>query len=94
MPQVKKTSSQKCYQCGSDLILVKKITEKIEGSHFPQTTTIYRCSNKVCQDEKDKQEEKRLKLKEEKQAQDEIRAKEKLTQKKGKKVNKKTNIRI
>jgi len=90
---VKKSSSQKCYQCGSDLILVKKVTEKIEGSHFPQTTTIYRCSNKSCQDEKDKQEEKRLKLKEEKQVQDEKRAKEKLSQKKSIKV-KKTNIRI
>jgi len=62
-----KTTS-KCYQCGSALILVKRVTEKTEGSHFPQTITIYRCSNSVCQEEKDKQEEKRLKLKEEKEA--------------------------
>jgi hypothetical protein len=39
----------------------------MEGSHFPQTITIYRCSNVACQEEKDRQEEKRIKLKEEKE---------------------------
>jgi len=58
-----KTNAPKCYQCGSSLILVKRVTEKTEGSHFPQTITIYRCSNVACQEEKDKQEEKRLKTK-------------------------------
>lgn len=28
----------------------------IPGSLFPQTSTLYRCSNKSCQEEKDKQE--------------------------------------
>ena len=68
-----KTNAPKCYQCGSGLILVKRVTEKTEGSHFPQTITIYRCSNLACQEEKDKQEEKRLKLKEEKEAEKEKR---------------------
>jgi len=54
---------------------VKKVTEKIDGSRFPQTLTIYRCSNKECQDEKDRQEEKRIKLKEEKEAEKDKRMK-------------------
>ncbi|OGH06128.1 MAG: hypothetical protein A2W22_04450 [Candidatus Levybacteria bacterium RBG_16_35_11] len=70
-----KTNSPKCYQCGSELILVKRVTEKTEGSHFPQTLTIYRCSNISCQEEKDRQEEKRIKLKEEKEAEKERRVK-------------------
>ncbi len=62
-----KANAPKCYQCGSELVLIKRTTQKIEGSHFPQTVTIFRCSNKVCQEEKDQEEEKRLRLKEEKE---------------------------
>lgn len=46
-------------QCGSVLILVSKITEQVEGSLFPQTTSIYRCSNDECQEKKDKETAKR-----------------------------------
>ena len=31
------------------------MTEHIEGSQFPQTSSTFRCSNKECQDEKDRQ---------------------------------------
>ena len=71
-----------CSQCGSPLILVNKITEKIEGSRFPQTTFNYKCSNKVCQDERDKQTAKRIKLQEEKGVADQKRAEKKLEDKK------------
>lgn len=75
--QTVKANSAKCYQCGSGLILIKRVTEKTEGSHFPQTLSIYRCSNITCQEEKDKQEEKRLKLQKEKEAEQERRIKAK-----------------
>lgn len=71
-----------CSQCGSPLILVSQVTEKVEGSRFPQTTTEYRCSNQECQDEKDKQTSKRMKLQETKVLAEEKRAEEKLRQKK------------
>lgn len=51
--------SRTCFQCGSELVLVSTVTEKLEGSLFPQTTSIYRCSNQSCQEEKDKETEKR-----------------------------------
>jgi hypothetical protein len=73
-----KTNASKCYQCGSELILVKRTTEKTEGSHFPQTISIYRCSNTTCQEEKDRQEEKRIKLKEEKEVEKNERIKAKI----------------
>ena len=31
------------------------MTEHLEGSQFPQTSSTFRCSNKECQDEKDRQ---------------------------------------
>lgn len=49
------------------MILVSKVTEKLEGYRYPQTSTVYRCSNDVCQDEKDKETAKRLKLKEDRE---------------------------
>lgn len=55
-------SARKCFQCGSNLILVSKKTETVEGSRFPQTTSIYRCSDKKCQEEKDRETQKRIKL--------------------------------
>jgi hypothetical protein len=47
---------------------------------FPQTMTTFRCSNQECQDEKDKQTEKRLKLMKDKEAADKIRAEKKVQQ--------------
>ena len=55
------SSSPTCNTCNSKLILVSQTTEKLDGSRFPQTTTVYRCSNQECQDEKDKATAKRVK---------------------------------
>jgi hypothetical protein len=56
---------------------VSKTTEKHENMLFPQTMTTFRCSNQECQDEKDKQTEKRLKLIRDKEASDKIRLEKK-----------------
>lgn len=48
-----------CLQCGSKLILISKVTEQVDGSLFPQTTSIFRCSNNECQEKKDKEAAKR-----------------------------------
>jgi aspartate carbamoyltransferase regulatory subunit len=66
--------ARKCSTCGSDLITLSTVTEQLEGSKFPQTTTIYRCSNEECQEEKDKQAAKRLQLRKEKEQADERRS--------------------
>lgn len=58
------------------LILVDEITQNQEGSRFPQTLSVYRCSNVVCQAEKDKQKEKRLKFAKEKALADQKRIEE------------------
>jgi len=34
---------------------------------FPQTITIYNCSNEVCQDEKDRETAKRIKIQKDKE---------------------------
>lgn len=47
----------------------------MEGSLFPQTTYIYRCSNKECQDKKDKEEKQRVELFKKKKRADEDRLK-------------------
>jgi hypothetical protein len=73
-----KDSTQKCFQCGSPLILVNKTTTKIEGVRYPQTTTTYRCSNAACQAEKDKEAAKRIKLRDDKIESDRVRAEKKL----------------
>ena len=71
------TDSPHCFQCGSPLILVSTITELQEGFRSPQTNKKYRCSNDSCQEEKDKQTEKRLQLKRDKEIAAEKRAQEK-----------------
>lgn len=76
------TSARRCSQCDSRLILVSKITETPEGSRFPQTTSIFKCSNKECQAEREKETAKRIKLKKEKDVALEKRIKEKLELKK------------
>lgn len=68
------TTTRTCFQCGSPLILVSEVTEQLEGVRFPQTTSIYRCSNKECQEEKDKEKAKRIKQREEKAIADKKRA--------------------
>jgi len=60
------TKSPKCSQCNSPLILISKKTEYIQGSRFPQTNTIYKCSNTKCQEEKDAQAAKRKSMREHK----------------------------
>ena len=65
--------TRNCFQCNSPLILVREFTEQPEGSRFPQTTVIYRCSNQECQDEKDKEAAKRMKQREEKAIADQKR---------------------
>jgi len=57
-----KKSHPKCFQCGSELIFVSKETVQLEGSRYPQTNTIYRCSNEECQKKKDKEKADRQKL--------------------------------
>lgn len=58
------TTLPKCSRCGSPLIYIDQVTEQLDGARFPQTTTQYRCSDQSCQDEKDKEAEKRIKLQE------------------------------
>jgi hypothetical protein len=48
-----------CIQCGFKLIVISRVTERVDGSLFPQTTTIFRCSNEGCQEKKDKEAERR-----------------------------------
>lgn len=55
------SSSRTCIQCGSKLILINKVTEKLEGSLFPQTSYTFRCTNKECQDRREEEIKKRLK---------------------------------
>ena len=71
----------KCSVCGSPLILVSEVTELREGSRFPQTTIKYRCSNQECQDEKDKQTAKRLKIIKDKEINDQRRLEQKQLEK-------------
>ncbi len=66
-----------CFTCGSPLIFVSESTELKEGSRFPQTSIKYRCSNQACQDEKDKQTAKRLKVLKEKEVNDQKRLEKK-----------------
>lgn len=68
------TSTPKCFQCGSALIEVSKTTTQLEGSLFPQTTSIYRCSNEACQVEKDREAAKRMKAQQDKEKAEEKRA--------------------
>lgn len=71
------TSIPKCFQCGSPLILVSQKTTHPEGSLFPQTVSVYRCSNQECQEQKDKEELKRIKLRDDKLESDKKRAEDK-----------------
>lgn len=76
-----------CSTCGSPLILISEVTEVREGSRFPQTTIKYRCSNQECQDEKDKQTAKRLKIIKDKAVSDQKRLEQKILDKANKVAN-------
>ena len=67
----------KCSTCSAPLIFISEVTEIKEGSRFPQTTIKYRCSNVACQEEKDKQTKKRLKVIKEKEINDQKRLEKK-----------------
>ncbi len=68
----------KCAQCGSKLVLVSIITEKVAGNLFPQTTSTFRCTDDECQDRRDREMEKRMQLKKEKEVADQRRIDERL----------------
>lgn len=70
-----------CFQCGSPLILVSKVTEKMANSLFPQTTSIYRCSNQICQEKTEKETATRIRLQHEKEEAAKERAEIKLKEK-------------
>jgi hypothetical protein len=61
---VNKNSHPLCFQCGSPLIFISKVTVKPEGTRYPQTNTLYRCSNDACQEKKDKDKADRVKMRE------------------------------
>lgn len=79
---MQQTDNPKCFHCGSPLILISKKKETAEGSTFPRIVLKYRCSNKECQDEIDRQTAKRLSLQKEKEATLKKRAELKLQGKK------------
>ncbi len=76
------STTRKCFNCGSDLILISKTVERLEGCQFPQTTIVYHCSNVVCQKEMDDQAVKRAKQREEKILLDQKRAEQRQALKK------------
>lgn len=50
----KETTTPLCTTCKSPLILIEEKTELLDKSIYPVTSRTYICSNKECQDEKDK----------------------------------------
>jgi len=59
---VSKKKDYRCFQCGAELIFVSQEIIQPEGTRYPQTNTVYRCSNPACQEKKDKEKAERLKL--------------------------------
>jgi hypothetical protein len=57
------------------------VTEKNEGMLFPQTMSVFRCTNQICQEEKDKQTDKRIKFFKDKELSNKIRAEKKVEEK-------------
>lgn len=49
-----KLTTELCTTCNSPLILVEEKTEFLDKSIYPVTSRTYICSNKECQEEKDK----------------------------------------
>lgn len=71
--RLKKTTPT-CFQCNSELIVISTVTEQLDGFLFPQITTTYRCTNTICQEEKDRQAVKREQFIREKAAADQERS--------------------
>ncbi len=65
-----------CAQCGAKLILLDTVTEKLDGTLFPQTTSTYRCTDSECQELRDKELDKRLKMRAERAVAEEKRIEE------------------
>lgn len=79
-------STKKCFQCGSSLMLIRQETIQPEGALYPQTNSVYRCSNEKCQNEQDKQqaqrvEQRKKKLLAEQERAEKIQEKRKILQK-------------
>ena len=68
-----KKVDNRCFQCGSELIFVSQEIVQPEGTRYPQTNTVYRCSNPACQEKKDKEKVERLKLRQNKEVIDKKR---------------------
>ena len=83
-----KNSQPVCLQCGSKLIFVSKETVQPEGMRFPQTNTIYRCSNAECQKKKDKEKEDREKIRQNR----EISEKERMVRLQEKRLGRKVKV--
>jgi len=60
---------------------MSKITNRLEGSLYPQTTSTFRCSNKECQEEKDRQTAKRIKIRDDRALEEKKRLERKSYQK-------------
>jgi len=54
------TTTPKCFNCGSDLIVVKVETEKTDSSYSQTVVTTYRCSNDECQKDTEKKNAERI----------------------------------
>lgn len=52
----------KCNDCGSDLVIVEETTMTLGNNLYPITKTIYRCTNKECQDDSDQKNAKRAEV--------------------------------
>lgn len=50
----------RCRECGSFLLLIDKKTEVEEGQFAPVTTSIYHCSDAVCQEKIDNKTAQRI----------------------------------
>ncbi len=86
MYRLNRPTSTSCAECGSELILINTVTEKLTGTLFPQTTSTYRCSNAECQERRDKELEKRLKVRQERVDAEQKRLEERKLKKRVKKV--------
>jgi DNA-directed RNA polymerase subunit M/transcription elongation factor TFIIS len=72
-----KLSTKKCNQCGSFLYVAGKKIEKIDN-YSPITVTVYKCSNKECQDDIDKKTLARIKDTDDQKKAKEVRLQQKL----------------
>lgn len=79
-----KLSDKKCNQCGSFLYVAGKKIEKIDN-YSPITVTLYKCSNKECQDDIDKKTLARIKDTDDQKKAKEVRLQQKIKDAKKKK---------